>query len=131
MDTYTQPITAKRRHLPLAEKRRIVEETLVGGASVARVAQAHGLNANLVFNWRRLYQKGLLGRRGAPKLLPVKVSAESLPALTAAWDEVGNARTSSGVIHIQLRRAQVRVEGGVDAGLVRLVLECLGDDRSS
>jgi len=131
MDTYTQPIIPKRRYLPLAEKRRIVEETLVEGASVARVAQAHGLNANLVFNWRRLYEKGLLSRGRAAKLLPVKVTAESSPVLTAGWDDAGNARTSSGVIHIQLRRAQVRVEGGVDAGLVRVVLECLGDDRTA
>ena len=127
MDTYTQPVTPKRRYLPLEEKRRIVEETLVEGASVARVARAHGLNANLVFNWRRRYQKGLLCSRGTPKLLPVKVTAESSPALTASWDDAGNARTSSsGAIHIQLCSAQVRVEGSVDAGLVRVVLECLG-----
>jgi len=131
MDTYTQPVTPKRRHLPLEQKRRIVEETLVEGASVARIAQAHGVNANLVFTWRRQYQKGLLNSRGTPKLLPVKITAESSPALAASWDDAGNAPTCSGVIHIQLRRAQVRVEGGVDAGLVRVVLECLGDDRTA
>jgi len=36
------------------EKRRIVEETLKPGASVAIVARAHVVNANLVFGWRRL-----------------------------------------------------------------------------
>ena len=131
MDTYSEPITPKRRHLSLAEKRGIVEETLVEGASVARVAQAHGLNANLVFNWRRLYQKGLLRRGGAAKLLPVKVAAESSSVLTAGWDKAGHARTCSGMIHIQLRHAQVRIEGGIDAGLVRVVLECLDDDRTA
>ena len=126
MDTYTQPVTTKRRYLPLEQKRRIVEETLVEGASVARIAQGHGVNANLVFNWRRQYQKGLLDSRGTPKLLPVKVSGEGSPGLGASWDDGGSWRTSSGVIHIQLRRAQVRVEGGVSAELVRVVLECLG-----
>jgi len=43
----------KRQHRSIAEKRRIVEETLVEGASVARVARAHGVNANQVFYWRR------------------------------------------------------------------------------
>ena len=126
MDTYTQPIPPKRQYRKLEEKLRIVEETLAEGASVARIARAHGLNANLVFNWRRLYQKGLLCSRGTAKLLPVKVTAESTPALTAAWD-AGNARSGfADAIGIQLRRAQVRVEGSVDAGLVRVVLECLG-----
>ena len=71
---------APRQRRSIAEKRRIVEETLVEGASVARVARAHGINANQVFGWRRLYQAGRLGeRKPAMKLLPVRVS-ESLPA---------------------------------------------------
>jgi transposase len=122
MDTSTQPGRAKRRYLALEEKRRIVEETLVEGASVARIALAHGLNANLVFNWRRQHQKGLLGSRGPAKLLPVTVTAESSPA------EVRACRSRpgcEGTIQIRLPRAQVRVEGNVGAGLVRVVLECL------
>jgi transposase-like protein len=71
---------APRQRRSIAEKRRIVEETLVEGASVARVARAHGINANQVFGWRRLYRAGRLGgRKPAVKLLPVRVS-ESLPA---------------------------------------------------
>ena len=50
MDTYTQPVTPKRRYRELEEKRHIVEETLAEGASVARIAGTHGVNANLVFN---------------------------------------------------------------------------------
>ncbi len=51
---------ASRQRRSIAEKRRIVEETLVEGASVARVARAHGINANQVFGWRRLYLAGRL-----------------------------------------------------------------------
>ena len=39
MDTYTQSVSgavAKSRHRTIAEKRQIVEETMVEGASVAR-----------------------------------------------------------------------------------------------
>jgi transposase len=127
MDTYTQPGGPERRHLALEEKRRIVEETLVEGASVAKIALAHGLNTNLVFNWRRLHQKGLLGGRRPAQLLPVTVTAESSPAEVAG---VRGAACRSrcwceGTIQIRLQRAQVRVEGNVDAGLVRVVLECL------
>ena len=54
-------------------KRRIVEETLIEGASVARIARAHGVNANQVFGWRRLYLSGRLGeQKPTMKLLPVR-----------------------------------------------------------
>lgn len=69
--------TGPRRLRTNEEKRRIVEETLKPGASVAIVARAHGVNANLVFGWRKLYQKGLLEpNTAAPStpLLPVKVT---------------------------------------------------------
>jgi transposase-like protein len=49
----------KRRSLD--EKRRIVEETLIAGASVSVVARRHDVNANQVFAWRRLYRCGELG----------------------------------------------------------------------
>jgi len=54
---------APRQRRRIAEKRRIVEETMVEGASVARVARAHGINANQVFGWRRFYVAGRLGDR--------------------------------------------------------------------
>ena len=47
-----------RRWRSVAEKRRIVELTLVPGASVALVARAHGVNANQVFKWRREFERG-------------------------------------------------------------------------
>jgi transposase len=65
-----------RRMRTISEKRRIVEETLRPGASVALVARRHEVNANLVFGWRRLYQQGLLEEPRAQTLplLPVKLS---------------------------------------------------------
>src|SRR5438477_12399047 len=72
---------AQRQRRSIAEKRSIVEETLAEGASVARIARAHGINANQVFGWRRLYLAGRLGGVSrAIKLLPVHVS-ESSPSL--------------------------------------------------
>jgi transposase len=125
MDTYTQPDPSKRRYLALAQKRRIVEETLAEGASVAQIARAHGVNANLVFNWRRLYRAGQLCGRGENKLLPVRVTAEGTPRPVTPGDHSLTA-SSVGTIYIQLRDVQVCVEGSADPGLVRVVLECLG-----
>ena len=55
---------ARRRMRTVAEKRRIVEETLVRGASVAAIARQYDLNANLLFGWRRLHKRGFA--RGEP-----------------------------------------------------------------
>ena len=64
----------KRRWRSLEEKRRIVEETLESGASVARVARRHAVNANQVFYWRKKYREGRLGKGRSSNLLPVAVS---------------------------------------------------------
>lgn len=125
MDTSTEAVTCKRRYRALEEKRRIVEETLAEGASVALVARTHGVNANLVFNWRKLYQAGRLGSGGA-KLLPVQVSPESSPRLPAPLRELCSSPSSSmGTIHIQLGHARVSIEGNADPVMLRVLLECL------
>ena len=125
MDTYTQPVTTKRQYRSLEEKRRIVQEALVEGASVAGVARVHGVNANLLFNWCRLYRAGRLGRRQA-KLLPVRVTSDNSEALPTSLREPSPLLVSSGTIHIQLPHAQVRLEGSADPVLLRVLLECLG-----
>ena len=68
-------VAGPRRRRSAVERRRVVEETLEDGASVARVALKHGVNANQVFQWRRLYRDGKLGVSAEPamKLLPVSV----------------------------------------------------------
>jgi transposase len=45
------------------EKLRIVKLTLEPGASVASVALANGVNANQVFRWKRLHERGELQAR--------------------------------------------------------------------
>ncbi len=116
-----QPV--RRRH-SVVEKRRIVEATLAPDASVARVAREHGVNANLVFGWRRLYQRGLLGgSRPAEALVPVHVadSAGSAPEVP----EVAIAASSSGSIQLRLPKGQLRIDGAVEPSVLRVVLECL------
>ncbi len=124
-----KPTAPQRQQRSIAEKRRIVEETLVEGASVARVARAHGINANQVFGWRRLYLAGRLGeQKPGIKLLPVRVSeSKSAPVVVEAVESglTGIAQAQPSTIHIELRQAQVRIEGSADPTLVRVLLECL------
>jgi transposase len=74
------------------ERRRIVEATIGTGISVARVARAHGVNANQVYAWRRLYEKGLLGRSGNhAALVPVRLT-EAVPAAPISVPSTGARR---------------------------------------
>lgn len=122
-------IRFRRRRRSAEERRLIVEETLVAGSSVARVAQRHGVNANQVFQWRRLYQSGLLGgtSESALKLLPVSVTEDAEPA-KLEQPEAPSALpvAAGGAIHIELRKGvRVSLEGAVDPLLVVAVLRSL------
>jgi len=117
----------KRRRYSIAEKRRMVEESFQPGASVARVARAHGVNANQVFGWRRLYQRGRLGGNTraaqAVELLPVTVS--DTPAAPVQPSTATSSSVSPGTIQLQLPRGRLRIEGAVDSDCLRVVLNCL------
>ncbi len=52
---------ARRKH-DAELKAQVIAECAAPGASVASVALAHGLNANLVHRWRRLAEGRELGR---------------------------------------------------------------------
>jgi transposase len=133
MEVAIEPVaesSGKRRYRTVEERRRIVEETLADGVSVAVVARRHGVNANQVFQWRKFYHSGLLERAAherqlnTSRLLPVTVvdgagSGEEQSASSVVTP-------SSGAIHIEFPgRALVSVEGSVDAALVCAVLESL------
>ena len=97
----------------------------MAGASVARVALKHGVNANQVFQWRRLYRDGKLGvpPEGAMKLLPVSVADDEEPLRPEPAEVVSS---SSGAIHIELPgEVRISLEGSVDPGVVRAVLKSL------
>jgi transposase len=115
----------RRRRRSAAERRLIVEETLEAGTSVARVAQKHGINANQLFQWRRLYRDGHLGAppQNGMKLLPVSVVEEAEAAKPAL---VMDGATSAGAIHVELPgEVRISFEGSVDPATVRAVLEGL------
>lgn len=126
MDTLgeaTQVGTGKGKKLrrTIKEKRDIVEETLVAGASVARVARRHGVNANQVFYWRKLFREGRLGISMNPQLLPVKVAAER----TTQPVKNDDRSLSSGTMEIAFPKGRLRIAGSVDVVALRVVLESL------
>lgn len=126
MDTNTKPTVSSypqrgyyRRHT-LEFKRQVVLQTLQPGASVARVARLHQVNANQVFCWRKAFREGLLGDEDQPALLPVTViDAQPTQAVMAAMPNPG---MQTAVILLERGDARLRIEGRPDADTLRLVL---------
>jgi transposase len=110
----------KRRFRSKQERRQIVEETLQPGASVAVIARRHGVNANQVFHWRKLYREGRLDvEPSATHLVPVRIAE-------VVSSEQASARLHGGVILVEVGRARIRIEGSVDTENLRLILERVG-----
>jgi transposase len=129
----TQVEGLKRQRRSIAEKRKIVEQAMLPGTSVAAVARQHGVNANMVHYWRKLYRQGQLGEKknDSIRLLPVRIS-ESGATSPVLEQETALSPTTSvvpaptpGVIYIEFAKIHLRIEHGADAALLRVVLESL------
>jgi transposase len=132
MDTSSKSVeAAKRQFRSLPEKLRIVEEASRPGASVAAVALRNGVNANLVFGWRRLHRRGLLERQRemAPRLLPVKVTMPTLtPSERATLPVAKRAKHQAVPIPAYLEIAfagavSVRLHGEISPATLTHILE--------
>lgn len=92
--TSDRPASARgsRRRYSAQLQAQVMAECNSPGASVAKVAMSHGINANVVHRWRQL------AREGRTALAPVtgEFVPVSLPAMSPP--------TNAGDIQIQLRR---------------------------
>lgn len=91
----------------------------MAGASVAEVAQRHGVNPNLIFAWRRGTQMGAL---------PSAVESQRLIPITGLADrEAGlERRAASARISIEFEvGARLQVESIPDPATLSNVLVCL------
>ena len=89
------------------QRRRIVADSRVAGASIQEVARRHGVRPNLLSAWRRQAGKPRVVAATA-QFAAVRVSA-AIPA-------------REGSIEIDFNGGCVRVRGVVDAGMLREVL---------
>src|SRR5690606_9736922 len=103
-------------------------ESMAADASIARVAMAHGLNANQLHNWRWQYRRGDFGPlTETPALLPVHINA--LPAPPPRQRVGHQASTGSAIedgrIELHLDSARILVHGAVDIQALRCMIELL------
>lgn len=115
-------------------RRQVAVAASEPGISVARLAQAHGLNPNMVFKWSRQLRAGPSDgvAHGTAVLLPVALSDsptdEKAEPASLALQPIEPQRESVPAargIEIELNGARVRVTGTVDPVQLRLVLRCL------
>jgi transposase len=139
----------RRRTRSLDERKRVVEEALAPGVSVAAVARQHGLNANLVFKWIRRSREGWRDRgrelakdkpvvvsppeRDGPAFVPVKLLELDTPSAPPPSEIIAKparqTRRSArrGAMEISLPNgAKVSLDAEVDAEALRRVLSALG-----
>ena len=95
--------SARRNHA--LELKKAVLDECHAGASVASVAMAHGLNANLVHKWRRLAQGKLVAAvtppTPTPSFIPLVITSPALPAPTSP------ACAEPRELRIELRRGAI------------------------
>jgi transposase len=110
----------RRRH-PIAEKLAIVRECLRPGTSLAGVALAHRVNANMVRKWVVKYQQGGYGQsaEATTRLLPVVVKTRSVTRMSS---KKPNATSS---IEVELARGVLRLQGPIDRTLLGALIEAL------
>ena len=118
-------ITTRRRH-SAAFKRKVLELIEQPGASVAAVALEHGVNANLVFKWRRTKLERQRSPRvmRQPVLLPVSVDPQG-SFLAMSPPEPEKPARNEGVIEVEIGGARVLLRGSIDPADVRSVLLAL------
>jgi transposase len=126
MQESNSPVVNTRRRHSGAFKRKILELIEQPGASVAAIAFEHGVNANLVFKWRRAKRERQRPHRVPLQsvLLPVSVDPQGLFPIGPAPEPDKPAR-KEGVIEIEMGGARVFLRGSVDPANVRSVLLAL------
>jgi len=114
-----------RRTYAQAYKRDVVKQCSVPGISVAAIALAHGINANLVRRWMVHEQRRASVAVATPErvMLPVTVDVATQDSLASAPGK----RTHSGraAIEIEFCGARIYLHDGVDAKMLRRVLDVL------
>jgi transposase len=112
------PGVRRRRSWTRDEKRRIVEESLEDGASIAEVARRHDLNANLLFTWRRK-----LGVEPSEQNAPIGIVPVTIAPELAAE---GHCPDAAGQMEIVLSEGErIIVWADVETAALKRVLKAL------
>jgi transposase len=130
MKDQTRVSTRTRRQHERGFKDDLIAQSLVPGSSVAAIAMKGGINANLLFKWRREHVRSKAATApAAANLLPVymipDVGPIPTPQPTATAGPSVNRGARLGVIEVEIAGAQLRLRGAVDEAMLGCVLRAL------
>jgi transposase len=141
-------VVGRRRRWPHEKKLEVLMEALAPGASVAAVADRHGVARNLVYTWLRSAREGRLdgvvpARPTTPTLVCVEVaptvSTGAVPPLTAPQPSTVTTpaiaerampaappRRRGGSVEIRLANGRVvKVDEGIDPAALGAIVAAL------
>jgi len=129
MDKAVVRAPRRRREHSAEFKRELVARSLEPGVSVAAIAMEGGINANLLFGWRRKHLESVAQLGGAaprpPAAVLLPVSIENASADRPCTPSAPPMRPGGGAIEIEIGSARVRLRGAVDEASLRTVLTTL------
>ncbi|HEY1394319.1 MAG TPA: transposase [Methylibium sp.] len=133
MKSEQDPGKRSRRQHDRAFKEELVRQSLEPGASVSAIALRNGINANMLFKWRREQRRAVAMREAPAVLLPVEVTPRAavttVPAPIATTTPTPEPPARNGVIEMDIAGVQIRVRGAVDEASLCSVLRALRQAR--
>ena len=124
-------IATTRRRWSNEQKRAIIAQIDVGGATLSEVARRHGIHASLLFRWRRDLGSPFghppteASAAAAPSFVPVMLAAPTTPAPAAT-----SVAAKPGAIEIVIAGGRtVRVGADVDTAALARIIAALEDRR--
>lgn len=99
-------------------KRELIEACLQPGASVAKLAREHGVNANLVHTWISLYRK-----ERNRSLLAAEAPPGNIAGVTSVFMPIVTTPAAVSVPEVRDLRLDITLDNGVQADL-----RCLSRD---
>ena len=120
------PMRRSRRRYTEEFKKQATEACLIPGVSIASVALANGLNANLLRRWVTERQEAVAGSVTLPDQHPLEITEPSIPGLvpiTVAMPEI----PPSGEIKIEIHHNQTLISSSWPVSQSTFCADWLGD----
>lgn len=122
------PISGGKRHSRSSYspefKRELVAASFKSDASVAAIAMKHGINPNLLHNWRAQSLRGRgrwLSSTGMVAVVVSDADKQARQPESALVDKKG----IEGELEIDVEHKRIRVTGPLSREVLRLAVECL------